>query len=198
MSNRPQIYLPEIEEFLSLETEVEYDHFVYALDLGHFSRKGIPLRIFGRSSKKSFASRYGSYQSAAWIQPILCGAIPCNGKEDACRTEYTVLKRFKQYAPPERPLAEIRLATKEVLDFIENEMVDGREFLGMRTIDWINRQHREKSLCPEHRGSERDRIQTYRLDPDFVEREKARRIFHDRPLEIPKGGGTSRGQISFF
>ena len=157
------------------------EHFVYAVDCGHYDAEGYPIRIFGRSaSKESFISRFRGYMPACVNPPVLCGVIPCENKEHAIDTEKSVLALFADEVYPERPKSEVRRGTERVLAFIATEMQDGEAFLGgvahelflaherarvrTRKRDYM----RELRKCPKYRAREK------KLAQERAQRKQAR------------------------
>jgi len=204
---------------------MDKQHFVYAINCGTYDADGYELRIFGVSSLKSFANRYRAYMPSALIQPELVGVVPCDSREEALATERAILSRLWKDAPTTRNRSEIRRASEDVLDFIETEMMDGTEFLGMTALEFANealhayqqteqfkrsqRAYWQKPGNRERRNErQREYSREYRRRPEvkarqrLIEQQPERKAYQKRYQQAYRQrknrGGNSPGQLSFL
>lgn len=170
-------------------------HFVYVLNCGTYDADGYQLRIFGVSSLKSFANRYHAYMPGSLIQPELCGVVVCDSREEALATERAILSRLWKDAPPNRVRSEIRRASEDVLDFIENEMEDGTAYLGMTAKAFSREAQRAYHKTEQFKRSQR----AYWQQPGKKQhRNKRQREYARATRRRKRRGGNSPGQMTLF
>ena len=197
---------------------MENKHFVYCVDCGTYDAEGYPIRTFGISTTRTFAERLRSYKQTAAMPPVLCGAIPCETRKDAKILEQALLHRFSESILPNHPDSESRRGTPDVLNFIDTEMMNGEDFLGMPTEAY--RRHRTAESARERYQTDdayrekRQRLERekYATDTTYREKKAAWSKEHQKKPEIrekrnqqtrlrrqrKKRGGNASGQTSFL
>ena len=97
-------------------------HVFYAVDCGIHTADGEMLVKFGISSEEGLANRIDSFLTLSTKPPVVLGILTFMTRKQAHHFEQETLKRFQFDAPKQRPNSELRVASREVMRFIETEL----------------------------------------------------------------------------